>query len=524
MKWQSKTDHSESLPDHVQGGIAASPRTLRLQSQQVRPVRRGMSKAKRKHLEQLHATCDKEDDPPFLISEHQIEMTDEETDTIRRAVRGNYLFGHLNEAQLAAAISCMEKAKVQEGEIVIKQGDDADYYFVANSGEYDVHIRDVMATASDENGELVHTYSCDQSISGHTPSFGELGLLHKNVRAATVVCKVEGQLWRLSKQAFRNLLLRTEHRALVGVLQRVKILHSLHGNQLCRLADLLTEVPYQQGEKIISEGSVSNDFFIIKTGAVKVLQNEKEIMTLKRYDYFNEQSLAEEAVETHTYIASEATVCLHIERDDFEHLLGHLSDLISDHAAKRIVSHDIRANLVSVDGDDVSSLSFIRRISELNTDVESSGGGFGFLSLSRHVDHPEHLFAMRTVSKSRVVQLNQLPEVLKEKEIIKSLGHLPSAFFPDVIATFSDKTTLYTLYATLVAFDLNSFISTDESAQMVMSEDHARFYVAALFVALQVSSFNITDYQLKLTTVCFLCRLHMKMRCFAGVLTRSPSF
>jgi CRP-like cAMP-binding protein len=528
LNWAENDTHAGGLASHVQGGVPLSPRALQMQHAQVRPVRRGMSKAKRQHLNRLHAAGGGDDgqtpDPPFMLTDHTAAgMTADEADMIHRAVRGNYLFGHLNSNQRASAVSCMEKVKVSVGQVLINQGDGADYYYVACSGEFDVYVQasgdgdgDGGGSGGSGRGELVHTYTCVQddgnaggdggggnSNSGHRPSFGELGLLHRHKRAATVVCRTGGEVWRMSQHAFRALLLRTEHKELVGVLRRVNILHSLHGNQICSLADLLTEVSYEAGQEIIHEGSVCSDFFIIKTGRVRVDEGEgkgvekgegqgkQQVMSLGRYDYFNEQSLAvgSAATNDHTYTASEPTVCLHIERSVLEHHLGHLSDLISDHAAKRMITHHIRSNISTVGGDDVSSLSNIQRMIEIaKLDYgNTQDGAFGMISLSRHTNHPEHLFTIRTVSKRAVTAASQTTEVIQEKEIIKSMDHLPSVFFPDVIATFADDTTLYTLYATLVTFEFASLLAPGkEGTGSSLSEDEARFYTAALVAALQV--------------------------------------
>ena len=81
---------------------------------------------------------------------------------------------------------------MREGETVIEQGGKGDYFYVCESGMYDVFVDD----------ELVHTYVASKAEAKH-PCFGELALMYSKPRAATVRAKCDGILWKLGRSGFR---------------------------------------------------------------------------------------------------------------------------------------------------------------------------------------------------------------------------------------------------------------------------------------------------------------------------------
>lgn len=94
----------------------------------------------------------------------------------------------------------MQERKVKEGEKVITQGGKGDYFYVCESGSFDVFVDD----------EQVHTYVTDLEKE-QFPCFGELALLYSKPRAATVVGQTEGSLWRLARSGFRMVSLSNSH-------------------------------------------------------------------------------------------------------------------------------------------------------------------------------------------------------------------------------------------------------------------------------------------------------------------------
>ena len=93
---------------------------------------------------------------------------------IAAATEKNALFAGLGSEQHAAVIDAMFEIQCTAGQDVITQGDVGDNFYVADSGEYAVHLKGVE--------QHVHTYQ-------EGASFGELALMYNCPRAATVRCE-----------------------------------------------------------------------------------------------------------------------------------------------------------------------------------------------------------------------------------------------------------------------------------------------------------------------------------------------
>ena len=97
-----------------------------------------------------------------------VPKTAESKARIAAATEANALFAGLSEEQRSDVIDAMFEVATTSGQSVIKQGDVGDNFYVADSGEYTVHLKGVE--------KPVHTYQ-------EGASFGELALMYDCARS-----------------------------------------------------------------------------------------------------------------------------------------------------------------------------------------------------------------------------------------------------------------------------------------------------------------------------------------------------
>merc|ERR1719435_228137 len=115
----------------------------------------------------------------------------------------------------------------------------------------------------------------------------------------------------------------------MAFLKSVPTFVDLPEETLIKIADVLEEYTYQEGEYIIRQGAVGDTFFIISQGRVKVTMKEtpdgkeKYVRNLNKGDFFGEKALSGEEVRTANIIADEgvAVKCLVIDRESFMQLI-----------------------------------------------------------------------------------------------------------------------------------------------------------------------------------------------------------
>lgn len=150
-------------------------------------------------------------------------------------MRGS-VFDKLPASSMNEIFSRLESVPVKAGEVIIKQGEAGDYYYIIKSGKFNISRK-----MSDGKVHVLATMK-DGDI------FGEEALLSNAPRNANVISMEEGELMRLSKADFDDLL----------------------------KEPLVASLPIQNAEAEIKSGAILIDvrtMLEFKNGALKVAKN-----------------------------------------------------------------------------------------------------------------------------------------------------------------------------------------------------------------------------------------------------------
>lgn len=127
------------------------------------------------------------------VEEHDGEEDDTEGDWMTRILQSK-AFLQIPPANIQAMFMRMQEVSANAGDVIIKQGDDGDYYYIIKSGKCKV------TKPSKTNTELT------LATLSNGDAFGEEALLSEAKRNANIVMVTDGVLMRLSKEDFNQLL------------------------------------------------------------------------------------------------------------------------------------------------------------------------------------------------------------------------------------------------------------------------------------------------------------------------------
>ncbi|TPX37115.1 hypothetical protein SmJEL517_g00963 [Synchytrium microbalum] len=257
-----------------------------------------------------------------------IPKTAEQRSRIEAAIQQNFLFRHLDEEQYVDVINAMAEKRVATGEEVIRQGAVGDFFYVAETGTLDVFV-----SRNGQPAAKVYQY-------GPGGSFGELALMYNAPRAATVIATSECILWALDRVTFRRILMENtsrKRRMYEDFLEEVPLLVSLEAYERHKISDALESVTFQDGDIVIKQGDVGENFYIIESGeaAVSKLDEngvESQYPSLKKGDYFGELALLTNKPRAATIKASGRLKCATLGKKAFVRLLGPVVDILSRNA------------------------------------------------------------------------------------------------------------------------------------------------------------------------------------------------
>ena len=112
---------------------------------------------------------------------------------IKSLIRNSILFQNLDWKDEEILIKSMSEKSFESGDAVIKEGEDGDELFIVESGEYD------CSKVIGGKDTFLKTYK-------QGDAFGELALMYNAPRAASIVCKSSGRLYKLDRIAFSKVV------------------------------------------------------------------------------------------------------------------------------------------------------------------------------------------------------------------------------------------------------------------------------------------------------------------------------
>ncbi|KAI0091886.1 camp-dependent protein kinase regulatory subunit [Irpex rosettiformis] len=284
----------------------------------------------------------------------------EQTSRIRTSIMKNFIFQGLDEEQQQGVLNAMQEINVEKDEVVIRQGDVGEYFYVVESGYLECYIRDEplppdwlqrprIAPTSDKFVQPGHHPEfgkrVDQCREGS--AFGQLALMYGHPRAASVVSIEPSILWSLDRITFRTIILKAAHRKRTmyeGFLSSVPLLTSLEPEERSKIADALISQVYDDGNPVVRQGEMGDTFFFVEDGEAivtkKLAQGEEiQVARLKKGDYFGELSLLRREPRAATVSAAVRTnssapklKVAALDASAFTRLLGPLREIMDRHA------------------------------------------------------------------------------------------------------------------------------------------------------------------------------------------------
>jgi cAMP-dependent protein kinase regulator len=261
--------------------------------------------------------------PKHAKSEDQLQR-------LKQAVANNFLFSQLDEQSFNTVLDALSERSIPAPNIkVISQGDEGDYFYVVEQGDFDVYIHSSGSLQPGPDG-------MGNKVGSISPggSFGELALMYNAPRAATIVSASKGGvLWQLDRVTFRRILMTdaAEKRKMYeGFLEEVPLLSSLKPYERAKVADALESVKFSAGQNIITEGEPGDAFYLLEAGDAQAFKggNDKSLKDYKRGDFFGELALLDDKPRAASVVAKTDVKVAKLGRDGFKRLLGPVESIM----------------------------------------------------------------------------------------------------------------------------------------------------------------------------------------------------
>lgn len=260
-----------------------------------------------------------------------------------QTIKSHFLFRGINNLLLDFMISKLRFLIVPKDTIAIKQGDPGNYFYILNTGRFEILVNGIPKTEKSRG-------DC----------FGELALITKTLRNFTIKTLEKCTLWAIDRTTFKE----TIRKIFNSNIEQVK--KSLFNNpffamikesQKKKLVQKVLISDYVDGEVIINQGEVALFAYIVNSGSVKFLVNGEDKGYSSKGQVFGENCLfSDNLIRQATVISIGNTQLISLDRESIIEVFGDdyktiffknivLNSLLSDSLLK-LMEKDVLQELV----------------------------------------------------------------------------------------------------------------------------------------------------------------------------------
>ena len=256
----------------------------------------------------------------------KFEKTEIQKKKIKEKLLSIFLFNSLNEKELNDIINAFEEKKYKLNEIVFKQGENSENFYLVEQGEFD--CEKIFRIGDPE------TYIKSFRAGDH---FEELSLLYNYKNPYSIKAKNENcSLYSLNREIYNNIIRNFEYKKrekYMKILKQIEILSTLNDSELLKIIDNLTFEIVKEGNKIIKQNENGNKMLIIDEGEAQAIKNidgkpDQKLNVYNKDSYFCENCLLKNEINPFNIIANKDCNVAIIDRMTFKRLVGPLENLL----------------------------------------------------------------------------------------------------------------------------------------------------------------------------------------------------
>jgi len=389
---------------------------------------------------------------------------------IVNALRSNVLFESIGIQQVDAIVDLMWKQSYEPGQIVIKEGDMGDFFYLIESGSFDVYVQD--------DGKYNH----HAATLTEWMTFGELSLMYNAPRAATIKSSTPTICWVLDRHNVRRILLNynaVEMQKREAFLRSIPMFEHLIGTEVSVLASACDQSIHEEGESIVTQGEKGVTFYILEEGTMDVIKDGETISRLSVGNYFGERALLKDEVRAATVTCTSKCTLLHLDRHAFKLLLGPLHTIM--HRTMEQMHNPEEEEVETEMPPCPNCVSQITDVKQLKSLCILGSGAFGQVRLVQYQnvqDGKKITFALKQVEKSKVKSKGQVQHIQNERNLMMEMN---SFFIVRLYQTFESERNLYFLMEPCLGGELFTYIRDGGP----MGEPEARFYIGCVILGVE---------------------------------------
>lgn len=339
-------------------------------------------------------------------------------------INKSLLFKSLAEEHKVLCAKSMKCVDIRKGDTVINEGDEGNTFYIVEQGEFDVFQK------NSSGGQVKVDHH------GRGGSFGELALMYDAPRNATVTAVSNAKVRVLQRAWLNRIAMAAGQEKLNKVsawLAKIELLAPLSSVERGSIAEAMEVLDFPQPATVFKQGDEGDALYIVVKGRAIFYQTDNDIKEKKMDkeigpgEFFGERALMSNQPRSATAKVIENTQLLKVTRKVVETLMGPVSDILMSKTQ----------NYEREEGWKPAGIPFssFRLVGVLGK------GSYGSVKLVRSTV-TDKTYALKAVSKQRIVETRQKEHVFNEKNLMCAMNH---PFLIKLYQTYKDADRLYFL-------------------------------------------------------------------------------
>lgn len=270
------------------------------------------------------------------------------------------LFSSLEADALSSLMTAFQALAVDTGHVLIEEGTPGSEAYVVARGELEVrrHSRDP------------DTEPMTLARLGAGALFGEMSLLSRSPRAASVVVCRPSVVLRASKEALdevassepsigATLAQFTRRRMIDNLVRTSSILGAVRESKRAALLERFVTRTFEAGDKLITQGEESSGLYLVASGALSVIHRSDDDLAISKLgpgDVVGEVALVLRRPSNADVVAEHPTVTLHLPRDEFLDLIKAHPEVLGELYELAVKRDEETRSLVAQEATDADEL------------------------------------------------------------------------------------------------------------------------------------------------------------------------
>ena len=252
---------------------------------------------------------------------------------------------------------------------------------------------------------------------------------------------------------FKELMAQTD---IMKSLNKISIFRNLSSHKLDYIVNVISEEKFNDGDDIFRQGEEGDKFYIIKSGKVDILINNKYIRTLNEKEHFGERALFFNEKRSATIRAVGEVIVFSISKEDFE---KNIEGNMKEHLMNRLYLQD---NMVE--------------LKDLLFKMELGSGNYGNVCLVRNKKN-KFPYAIKSISRNQINKEQLHLNLELERSILLKIDH---PFIVKLVKSLKDEKNIYFLMEYIKGRELFDVIRDIG----LLTKSQTQFYGASLMLAI----------------------------------------